>query len=63
MTSSFPQVMDSLHRELVKRGVMPCCLTCTEFEEGTEKCRLANARPPANVIVYGCPQWDDIPFS
>lgn len=41
------------------------CLNCDNFIEKTEICKLANQRPPAKVIAYGCPQWDDkedIPF-
>ena len=41
------------------------CLNCKNWNEGAELCKLANARPPAEVIVYSCPQHednDDIPF-
>jgi hypothetical protein len=40
-----------------------CCLNCLQFNEKTETCALAKARPPARVIAYGCPKWEeDIPF-
>lgn len=35
------------------------CLVCERFNENTEICQLANARPPARVIAYGCPQFID----
>lgn len=38
------------------------CLSCINFDEKTELCALANARPPAKIIVEACPQWDNIPF-
>ena len=39
------------------------CLTCAHFDEATETCALAKARPPARVIAYGCPQYlPDVPF-
>lgn len=36
------------------------CLNCTNFNLKTEICKLANQRPPAKVIVYGCPSHDDV---
>lgn len=41
------------------------CLTCTEFDEPNEICRLYKARPPARIIALGCPSYfdhDEIPF-
>lgn len=37
------------------------CLSCRWFEENTERCLLSNpmVRPPARVIAYGCPSWDN----
>lgn len=36
------------------------CLSCKNFIEETEICKLANQRPPAKVICYGCPKYSDI---
>ena len=37
------------------------CMNCINFSEQREGCSLANyQRPPARVIAYGCPQWEDI---
>lgn len=41
------------------------CLNCLNFREKEEICILANQRPPAKVIVYGCPMYEDkedVPF-
>lgn len=39
------------------------CLTCLWFDEKTEQCSKAAARPPARVIAFGCPAYEeDIPF-
>lgn len=42
------------------------CLSCTNFIKATEICKLANQRPPAEILCHGCPQYDDaedlIPF-
>lgn len=41
------------------------CLFCLNFKNDIEICKLANTRPPAKVIVFGCPEFDDrdeIPF-
>lgn len=41
------------------------CVTCTNFDHSKELCKLCGLRPPADVIAYGCPMYDDdteIPF-
>ena len=38
------------------------CLSCIHFHETKEICKLANQRPPAKVIVFGCEHWDFVPF-
>ena len=39
------------------------CITCDNFTEKTEICKLANARPPARVIASGCSSYDEkVPF-
>ena len=38
------------------------CLDCFNFQESTETCLLAGARPPARVLAFGCPQYDNVPF-
>jgi hypothetical protein len=39
------------------------CIDCLHFIEGQELCTVANSRPPARVIVSGCPKFlEDIPF-
>lgn len=41
------------------------CINCLNFKEDQEICVLANQRPPAKVIVFGCPMHvdiKDIPF-
>jgi hypothetical protein len=58
---SYPMLEEEMHRRLVQRGAVTCCLTCIEFQPD-ESCKLAGSRPPAEVIVYGCSKWDDIPF-
>lgn len=40
------------------------CINCINFDEANELCRLVKMRPPARVIAFGCPKYDDdkIPF-
>ena len=59
---------DVLQAALEKKGPMigvwRTCITCMHFIENTEHCTVFGARPPARVIAYGCPKYDndDIPF-
>ncbi len=41
------------------------CLLCDHFNEEKEVCKLYQKKPPARVIAYGCPSFEDedaIPF-
>ena len=39
------------------------CLGCGNFNEAAEVCALASCRPPARIIVAGCPAFvADLPF-
>ena len=38
------------------------CLTCGYFLEDQEQCSKFGVRPPARVIVVGCPHHDKPPF-
>lgn len=44
--------------------IIRTCVNCLKFDEPKEHCSQFGARPPARVIAYGCPQYenDDIPF-
>lgn len=42
---------------------METCLSCEHFDEPSETCALAQARPPARVIAHGCPSYSaKVPF-
>ncbi|WLJ71057.1 hypothetical protein [Sphingomonas phage Kimi] len=46
-------------------GIMRSCIACDHFLEQTEQCTKYGARPPARVIAFGCPSFEDdndIPF-
>lgn len=58
------ETSDLLHRELIDHAIVKSCLSCLSFAKD-ETCLFypGNPRPPAQVIVYGCPSWElDIPF-
>ena len=50
------------HRFLIERYALSSCLNCRHFDAKQEKCQPADQRPPAEVLVYGCSEWDDVPF-
>ena len=52
--------MLKLAQKIHEMRVIPSCMTCNNFEEETEHCRLFQQRPPARVIAYGCEYWDDL---
>lgn len=53
--------------QLNRKDIYPfqSCLSCIHFKEQTEICNLANQRPPAKIIVFGCNSYvdnQDVPF-
>lgn len=41
------------------------CLNCKHWNFGKELCEKFNAKPPPDIIVYSCPEYEDnndIPF-
>lgn len=57
------EYMRILTEKLLREGIITSCVLCINFDSKTEFCTLAGERPPAKVIVTGCPQWlDDLPF-
>lgn len=41
------------------------CLNCTHWDLGKDLCGKFNSRPPTEIIVYSCPQYEDnsdVPF-
>lgn len=69
------QSFQLLHKKLIEDGTCKSCLNCEHWSEnsigvqyktkpaGQEVCGLYNQKPPADVIVFGCPSWVfDIPF-
>jgi hypothetical protein len=52
-------VVERLTARLHATRMLHSCMTCIHFKEGTEICALYEERPPARVIAYGCPSWED----
>ena len=60
---TFNELRPAFHQSLVRAHIVHSCLNCIEFTPATETCDLANARPPAQIVVFVCPKWSpDIPF-
>lgn len=55
-------VQVEVQQRLVRHGHWRCCLNCLAFKKEANLCLLHNATPPAEVILHGCQQWDDLPF-
>lgn len=53
-----------LAKKILDSKIIPSCVTCNNFDERLEVCKLVMMRPPARVIAYGCPGWQvtDLPF-
>lgn len=61
------QAVDSMAQGLARAANLNrrTCLHCDYFEEGQEVCLRAKPpmRPPARVLAFGCPGFEnDIPF-
>lgn len=51
------------HKELVENCVLRSCLNCEYWLSSAGTCIPANARPPVDVIVFGCDNWArNLPF-
>lgn len=56
-------IAEGLERIAKENHIYQSCVNCQNFNEPAEICKLANQRPPARVIVFGCNMWDGgIPF-
>lgn len=56
-------LLEKLADVVMAERFRPTCLNCENFNEPAELCRLAGQRPPARVIVTGCPKFSElIPF-
>lgn len=58
-------LVNSIATSMERESFYQCCINCEHFKEKTEICLLANQRPPARIIAYGCENWmdlDTIPF-
>lgn len=52
-----------LYKTIAAQKDFPTCIHCENFDDATEVCKLAGARPPARVIAQGCESFDTrIPF-
>lgn len=61
----FYDIKPALYEALGKADyIYTGCINCEHFNEPLELCKLANARPPVRVILFGCPKWEfnGIPF-
>lgn len=61
--STFNELRPAFHQALVESCIVRSCLNCMDFNHQAEICDLAKVRPPAKVVVFGCPKWTlDPPF-
>lgn len=51
-----------LLKQIERADIFPfrSCLSCIYFKEKSELCSKYNMRPPAKIIAYGCPDYDDV---
>lgn len=55
-------VQVAVQQRLVREHIWRCCLNCVLFDKASNSCKNHNATPPAEIILHGCVQWDNLPF-
>ena len=50
---------------ITNANVFQNCLNCMNWDYAGDKCKKYDAKPPAEIIVYSCPDYQDdgeVPF-
>lgn len=55
-------VQVEVQQRLVRDHHWRTCLNCLTFNSAGGTCKHNGLTPPAEVILHGCVQWDDLPF-
>lgn len=52
---------DAIRKNITQNEVFPFqnCLNCKYWNFGKEICNKYNIRPPVEIIVYSCPDYED----
>lgn len=63
----YSTINDAIRKYIMNTNDHPfqSCLNCMNWNHGKEFCTKFNARPPADIIVYSCDNYEDnndIPF-
>jgi hypothetical protein len=55
------ELLGVLQQVMEEAELTSTCLNCKRFDEATETCGQVHppVRPPARVIAFGCPQFDE----
>jgi len=57
------EVVVAFQKKSISALIWRSCLNCEDWEGQSEQCKKFLARPPAETILHGCPEWiADIPF-
>lgn len=52
-------------QHITTANIFQNCLNCMNWDFGKDQCKKYQAKPPAEIIVYSCPDYQDdgeIPF-
>ena len=63
----FSTINDSIRKYITNAANHPFqnCLNCKHWNFANDKCKLYDAKPPTEIIVYSCPSYEDgeeVPF-
>jgi hypothetical protein len=53
-------VIEACENVMSDQELFGTCINCRYFKEDVEFCTLANARPPARIIAFGCPSYQEV---
>jgi hypothetical protein len=53
------KIRTAINEVLANQIIISSCISCINFDEPSEICKVFKQRPPARIIAHGCPEYVD----